>query len=240
MRIVFLSDTHGRHTELDIPEGDVIIHAGDVTDKGTNKEGMKFLHWFESLPHYYKIFTPGNHDLCFDPQLNVMNSDLRKALDRFTSLGDLNFMLLDEMCEIEGYRIWASPYTPKYDDRWTFSMNRGKDMLTQWSQIPPTVDILVTHGPPKNVLDEYIWAEDSEHIGCEMLNKAVFQKKPRLHLFGHVHDSRGITVEESITFINGSIKRDDCDSLHPVWVIDITPNHIRVYDDGSQFAGIPY
>ncbi len=240
MRVVFLSDTHGRHTEMDIPEGDVIIHGGDMTDKGTTKEAIRFLHWFESLPHFYKVAIPGNHDLCFNPNLKMGNEEFRRAVQNFTSLRDLNMILYDQMCEIEGFRIWGSPYTPAYGSKWTFGIERGQPMRTHWSQIPATVDILVTHGPPKDILDTYYWNEESERIGCEGLKEAVLAKRPRLHLFGHVHDSRGVTAEDSITFINGSIIRDDCDSLNPCWVIDIDQNHIRVYEDGSEFAGVPF
>ena len=30
MKIIAISDTHSRHQELELPEADIILHAGDI------------------------------------------------------------------------------------------------------------------------------------------------------------------------------------------------------------------
>ena len=62
MKIICISDTHNRHAEIDIPIGEVIIHAGDFSASGTRSETRDFLKWFSALPHPHKILVAGNHD----------------------------------------------------------------------------------------------------------------------------------------------------------------------------------
>lgn len=66
MRIVFISDTHGQHNIVDIPSGDMLIHAGDLSSRGKIEEIKDFLNWFSNQPHKYKIFIAGNHDFFFE------------------------------------------------------------------------------------------------------------------------------------------------------------------------------
>ena len=65
MKIVLISDTHGLHDKILLPQGDMIIHAGDVSNKGTYGEVTSFLHWFKNLPFKHKVFIAGNHDFIF-------------------------------------------------------------------------------------------------------------------------------------------------------------------------------
>jgi predicted phosphohydrolase len=64
MRLVFVSDTH-THRNINLPEGDVLVHAGDATSTGTLPQVSQFLEWFSSQPHRHKIFIAGNHDWLF-------------------------------------------------------------------------------------------------------------------------------------------------------------------------------
>src|SRR3712207_3984284 len=99
MRIVCTSDTHGQHTNLVVPEGDMIIHAGDISTLGKQEEIESFLHWFCELPHSYKIFIGGNHDFF-----------LEKEPDVFSQMIPENCIYLnDSMVDIEGVKIWGSP-----------------------------------------------------------------------------------------------------------------------------------
>lgn len=66
LKLVCISDTHGMHQNLKIPDGDVLIHAGDITMKGEKYQMLDFDSWLGSLPHKYKIVVCGNHDLCFE------------------------------------------------------------------------------------------------------------------------------------------------------------------------------
>ena len=72
MRILHLSDTHGLHSQIGrLPEADVIVHSGDFTHYGTEKECLDFLNWFIALPYKHKIFVVGNHDLCLYDADNI-------------------------------------------------------------------------------------------------------------------------------------------------------------------------
>ncbi len=67
LRLTLLSDTHGLHNHLPpLPEGDILIHAGDVSNRGLAHEVHDFLHWFATQPHPHKIFIAGNHDFFFE------------------------------------------------------------------------------------------------------------------------------------------------------------------------------
>src|ERR1700689_2551169 len=71
LRLVLLSDTHQLHREVDVPDGDVLIHAGDFTmfSKSMNAIG-DFNTWLGELPHRHKIFVPGNHEFFLEADLS--------------------------------------------------------------------------------------------------------------------------------------------------------------------------
>lgn len=66
MKFVIISDSHGQHAKLNLPKGDAIIHAGDITQRGAENEVIDFLNWFTDLDFKYKIFIAGNHDFYFE------------------------------------------------------------------------------------------------------------------------------------------------------------------------------
>jgi 3',5'-cyclic AMP phosphodiesterase CpdA len=67
LKIVCISDTHGRQFEIpNIPDGDILIHAGDFSSTGTTKDIESFVNWFDSQMHPVKIFIAGNHDTTLD------------------------------------------------------------------------------------------------------------------------------------------------------------------------------
>merc|ERR1712227_46222 len=70
-RIVCVSDTHNRHLNLDIQPGDIFIHAGDITQRGTLHELEAFNEWLATLPHKHKVVIGGNHDeILLSPAIN--------------------------------------------------------------------------------------------------------------------------------------------------------------------------
>lgn len=192
MKITFISDTHGKHKhpKLQIPESEIIVHAGDFTSMGKLEEVTDFLKWYSELPHTHKVLIGGNHDFLLEK-----NSFLFQSL-----LPDNITYLENESIEIEGIKIWGSPITPWFYD-WAFNRNRGEDIQRYWKQIPDDIDILVTHGPPYNQGDR---TARGERVGCEDLLKKVLQIKPKYHVFGHIHEAYGITENEHTTFINAS------------------------------------
>lgn len=189
MKIVIISDTHNKHRQLVLPEGDLIIHAGDVSEGGTNRECLEFLQWFSQLPFKHKVFIAGNHDFMFE-----------RTDSTPIAIPDGVIYLRDNSCEIEGLRIYGSPYTPEFYN-WAFMKKRGVEIRKVWENIPSKLDILVTHGPPFKVLDRNLYGV---FTGCEDLLEKVKEVKPKIHAFGHIHEAYGRHEENGIKFINAS------------------------------------
>lgn len=217
VKIVFVSDTHESHDwDKQIPEGDILVHTGDLTMMGRPSELSGFAAKFVALPHPNKIVIAGNHDLSLD---NYLTTVKRQELnERFRSLKGLDTAALkesflqrlkehnvvyleDSATEVEGISFYGSPYTPKH---YFWGFQKGRDMLGQvWEKIPPNVDVLLTHGPPAGIRDEI---EENNRIGCESLRQHVFGRvKPKIHAFGHVHECHGWESQEGICFVNGAI-----------------------------------
>lgn len=192
-KIVCLSDTHNYHERVRVPEGDVLIHAGDATGRGTLDEIVSFNRWFAALPHRYKIFVAGNHDWLFE----TSSAFARKLLD--SSI----FYLQDSFVEIENLKIYGSPWQPRFYD-WAFNLTRGAELAEKWKLIPEDTDVLITHGPPHGILDEVPRQYFVENTGCEELRKRVEIVKPKLHVFGHIHCGYGQTEKFGVKFVNAS------------------------------------
>lgn len=191
MKIVCISDTHGKHKELKLPEGDMIIHAGDISGMGRLHEITNFLAWFVELPYQYKVFIGGNHDYLLEDQPSVF-----KAL-----IPDNLIYLENSEVEIEGLKLWGSPITPRFFD-WAFNCDRGEKIKQYWDQIPIDTDILITHGPPLGQGDK---TQRGEMVGCEDLLIKIQEVQPKYHIFGHIHEGYGITNFKNTTFINASV-----------------------------------
>jgi len=210
MKIYHISDTHTYHDLLEIPEGiDMIIVSGDCSNPRSpylnEPEIRDFINWLRGLPIKYKIYVAGNHDSSIAEKL-IIRQD-------FT---DRNIIYLEnDGIYIEGINIWGSPYSPSFGN-WYFMKDRSK-LHKLWEQIPEDTDILITHTPPKGVLD---LSENREGIlemcGCSALQKKV-RKLPnlKLHCFGHIHNTREIInagtmkwSDRDIIFSNGSVVTD--------------------------------
>ncbi len=175
---------------MDIPEGDVIVHAGDFSENGTKAETINFLEWFSQLPHKHKILIAGNHDFYLEK-----NSDHIDAIIP----NEINY-LMDSGISIENVNFWGSPFTPG-DGHWAFNKSRGNQISQHWNIIPPNTDFLITHGPPFGILDEL---GNKQHIGCEKLAKRILNLKLSYHVFGHVHNNYGIVRTKTTTFLNSA------------------------------------
>src|SRR3989338_8900850 len=62
LKIVVVSDTHNNHQQVPIPDGDIFIHCGDMTDYGSDEEVLEFDTFLSTLPHKHKLVTFGNHE----------------------------------------------------------------------------------------------------------------------------------------------------------------------------------
>ena len=214
MKIVCISDTHNCGEQIRVPDGDLLIHSGDATIKGTREEVERFAQWFSGLPHRHKIFVAGNHDWLFQ-----RNNDLARRL-----LGDDIVYLQDSDVEIDGLKIYGSPWQPRFYD-WAFNLDRGPEIAAKWRAVPDDIDILITHGPPKGILDHVPRADGFDHEGCEELSKRIKEiartGRLRAHIFGHIHFGHGIVENDGVIFANASICNEDYLPLNPALIIDL-------------------
>jgi len=208
-KIVAFSDTHTYHRTVKVPDGDVLVFAGDLMSSGYRHEEVKdFADWFMSQPHDHKVLVAGNHDRMFESNLEYCLSKFTKRLGNFVYLQDSGI-------NIRGWNFWGSPYQPEFCN-WAFNKYRGPDIKQHWDKIPNDTDILITHGPPRGFGDqmgmlygEGKWA--AERVGCDDLLDAVKRVKPTAHFFGHIHNGRGIYLdttdnEKGISVVNPDLQ----------------------------------
>lgn len=216
MKIIAISDTHNRHKHLTskgigeiLPEGDLLIHAGDLTGQGHKSEVESILKWFEQIaPHYTYgiVFIAGNHDRSFDPKFNLESATEKPDwLKGFLSNLSPNIQYLENTSTtVNGFNIWGSPITPWFHgDRWGFNKHRGPEIKEVWDTIPDNTDIVVTHGPVYGKLD--FTSYDKLYVGCHELEKRLYEIKPKIHISGHIHEGYGMTYDEYTTYHNVSI-----------------------------------
>jgi Icc-related predicted phosphoesterase len=194
-RLIFISDTNNQHENIEIPDGDFIIHCGDISGRGYRSEVESFLDWFSALPHKYKIMIPGNHDFFFEEYYEA-------AKNMTDSRGII--CLIDSEVEIEGIRFWGSPITPWFHN-WAFNRYRGSSIEHHWNKIPEGIHVLLTHGPPAYLQNYLSMVLEGEDVGCEDLYKAIRRVMPKINAFGHIHEGYGTSEEDGVLYINCSV-----------------------------------
>jgi Icc-related predicted phosphoesterase len=220
MRIVVISDTHTKHHGVELPEGDVLVHCGDFCSKGRSYEAQDFNIWLGTNSYKFKeiVVIPGNHDL-------IMEAMYLNELDDPKEIFTNAHLLIDEEIEIDGVKFWGSPWTPTFFD-WAF-MLEGPERSEKWKLIPDNTDVLITHGPPRGILDECPDIYDRSrmvNVGCSFLVSEILNRvNPALHLFGHIHEGYGQKRVGETTFINASTCNRYYDPTNPIKVIDIKP-----------------
>lgn len=177
MRLFLLSDTHMTHDRLAVPACDLLIHAGDFTRRGSEAETRAFVAWLGRVPAA-RVLVAGNHDLWCEREPAAM---------RALCVAHGVTYLEDEEATVAGLRIWGSPITPRFRHL-AFNRARGPDIRAAWARIPAGLDVLVTHGPARGVGDRMVLGP---HVGCDDLREAVLRARPRLHVFGHIHEAAG-------------------------------------------------
>jgi Icc-related predicted phosphoesterase len=146
VKILHISDTHTNHEKINIPSDiDLIIHSGDFSSrKGierNEKECIAFIDWFSSLDIKHKILVAGNHDTSIQARLITPEEIKNRGI----------IYLENASVKIEGLLVWGSPYTPRYG-KWAF-MRAEQELGSIWNTIPDDADIVITHSPPRGMLD---------------------------------------------------------------------------------------
>jgi hypothetical protein len=210
--ITAISDTHNKHKQLNgkLPGGDILIHSGDISSLGRKHEVQSFVEWFNGINNYtHKIFIAGNHDMSFDREILLRNKlahfEGRNVNDYDTSCSEGKPAWLEELLgihlhpnvyylenssiDIEGLKIWGSPYSPTFGYGWGFNVDRGYDAAQIWNQIPLDTDIVITHSPIYGYNDRT--SNTNENVGCADLYHRLHEVKPHLHFAGHIHEGYG-------------------------------------------------
>jgi predicted phosphodiesterase len=224
LKVYIISDSHGFHHILKPPSDiDMVIHCGDASNSfDSNKniaEMQDFLSWYERLNINHKIYVPGNHD-----------TSIERNLINLQDYPTIKFLIHQET-EIEGIRIFGSPYTPTYGN-WAYMRNRNK-LGELWKKAPDDVDIWINHGPAKGILDLATDHYNSNKIvqtGCASLYKKIMSSKISLICFGHIHQERklnnyGVINHFGKTFVNAACLNHSEQIFYNGWTLD--------YNDGK-------
>lgn len=230
MRLVLMSDTHEHNlrTKWTIPDGDILIHAGDLTARGSFESMLTMARQLGSFPHRWKFFVPGNHERFFQ----------RRERDFVALLSQHGIVaLIDEGIELpSGLYIYGTPWqqiTPEADGWLEFKGYSKTDCRDEYSRIPRNVDILVTHQPQAGILSRSaIYDED---LGSTQLaNQLAYRTAAKLHVFGHVHEQYGYTrhSEENshLLSVNASMCSPDNKPAQPPWIVDYNNNWFEVVE----------
>ncbi len=230
MKLVCISDTHLAEPEL--PEGDILIHSGDLTYRGRPEELLRQFEWLVNQRHKfnYIIIVPGNHDLGIEKETSLYRQEAENR----------GLILLNEQeVVLDGVKFYGSPITPFFHN-WAFNRH-VEEIKPHWDIIPDDTQVLITHGPPKNILDgvphytkKQIGVDNHfrpmyskvldhmEHVGCKSLLERILElKQLQLHVFGHIHESYGQENFFGVKFINASIMNGDYVPVNKPVVVDI-------------------
>lgn len=219
MRIWHFSDSHNLHGYLKPPENiDIALFTGDMSNprdlvQSTN-ECRDFIKWYSSLNIINKVAVAGNHDLALEKRL-VTPAD-------FSSAGIT--YLENSYTTILGLKIFGTPITPTFGDGWAFNKDRAK-MYKIWDNVDADTDIILSHGPPKGILD-LTENRDGTLEQCGDMNLRTQLRKrlrPKLVAFGHLHNFKNcnnaglfLEPETNILYSNGAVVEDGKFSNGPI------------------------
>ena len=252
-RICIISDTHNAQPAL--PAADLLIHCGDLTNVGHIAEYAPQIAMLKAAPAPLKMVIAGNHDITLDREYYARMGqsmhfgkleDLDEAREMWTceETRKVGVIYLEEgmrMIELANgarFSVYSSPYTPEFCD-WAFPYRRSEDRFNSQSQsgprnevenpVPdfPSVDLMITHGPPMGIMDV---TDHGEHVGCQHLMRAVGRARPLLHCFGHIHEGWGAGRMD--WSVGESMEKER--SLEKV----AKEGH-HAYYDGSEKGGMP-
>lgn len=190
IKIDCISDLHGYYPQLE--GGDLLIIAGDLTSKHTFGEfAFEFITWLSLQDYKKKIVVAGNHD-------TMLRGGAEELLEPFSTY------LCDSGTGFEGLKIWGSPWSKRFKGMnpacMAFTVDTEEELAEKWELIPDDVDILITHSPPYGIFDAVrrygpFSHEREELVGSKSLAIRLLDIKPKLHVFGHIHEQGGQHVQ---------------------------------------------
>lgn len=212
LKIVCISDTHSGHHQLQLPPGDILIHSGDFSKSRTKlnaAEYTDFVQWFSDQPHKTKILIAGNRDdfmhteICHKFRKRTLEeiSSVQSLITNSNSIIYLNDSSYDYNEKGYNFKIWGSPWTRLYGKEGKAFQVSTPELKHKWELIPKDTTLLVTHGPPLGICDMNL---AKVQAGCPELLAMVNKIKPRVHLFGHIHEGYGTLVTNDTLFINAA------------------------------------
>lgn len=219
-KILLISDTHTFHTNLNnLPEADFLIHAGDITGRGSEHTVRKFLKWFGELRLYpHKIFIAGNHDWLFESTPGLARRLVKEYNNQYKDNGEIIY-LEDSGVERWGLKFWGTPVSRPFMN-WAFNRHESK-LKQHWEAIPTNTDILITHSPPYMIMD-YAHMGSKEHCGSPSLYQEVVKRiKPKVHVFGHIHEGYGVKEMDNIKFVNASVLNGAYDLVNEPILLEV-------------------
>lgn len=202
-----MSDVHDKKIRFSIPSGDVLVVAGDICNRGNLEELERFDRFLSDLPHRYKIVVAGNHDWPF----------ARLPAEKAVSLLKNAVYLQDSSIVINGVKFWGAPWQRRYFDG-AFDLAQRQELAEKWGRIPGDTDVLITHTPPYGILDK---TRHGKNAGCRDLKIALQHIRPKIHIFGHIHESAGQHQESGCVFVNASITRSYSGEVYAPTVINV-------------------
>ena len=221
MLLSIVSDTHNKHKHVtgDLPGGDLLIHAGDLSSMGYEHEIREFASWYNKLDDYgHKVFIAGNHDWGFQ-------NNTEKIKGILTEYKHIEY-IQDELITIQDgdgpeVKIWGSPWQPEFYN-WAFNLPRnGESLKAKWDLIPTDIDILITHGPAWGYVDKVIG--QTQNLGCELLADRIKVVKPKIHVCGHIHSAYGYYFDGDTHFINAAVLSENYNYTNEPMTVEWDP-----------------
>ena len=189
MKVMVVSDLHGRMEGLDPGDAELVLMAGDFAPlEGWSYVDLcnqvswvrnRFCKWCAAHPNVQFRIIPGNHDLFAQwPEVRAK-----------VSWPDNTRMLIDEEDEVGGLRLYGTPWVPRINGHWAFEEMAPGQLAEKFSAIPGGLDVLLTHTPPRirHRKVDVSMAWNSPHFGSEELTREIANKQPRFVFCGHIH-----------------------------------------------------
>ena len=215
LQIVALSDSHNATKRVEIPDGDILIHAGDFSFQGKSLEIQDFIEWLKDQPHKHKLWIAGNHEWGIEDYPSNAN-----VIDNETN----STYIHDKVIEIEGLKFLGCNFTPEFNN-WAFNLTERQSKI-YWENAPEA-DVVVCHGPPHTILDS-VTPEYKHHrpLGCIHFKNYLERVKPKVAIFGHIHGGFGHETikwndDSETECFNVSVMNEQYQLTNPVTIIEI-------------------